>query len=118
MRTCSACEASSPPEAKFCMACGTALMSSDLAPLLPRTTTLAPSWPIRQRPTWVVFLLTIFTLGLYWPIWFAQTWSELKRVVRDPGMSPVWHGLSLAVPIYNLFRVHAHFRTINDQSRL
>jgi hypothetical protein len=33
-------------------------------------------------------------------------------------MSPVWHALTIFVPIYNLFRIHAHFRTINEQSVL
>jgi hypothetical protein len=64
----------------------------------------------------VVVVLSLLTLGFYWPIWFGQTWSELKRVVRDPGMSPVGHTLSLAVPIYSLFRIGAHYRTINEQS--
>jgi len=63
----------------------------------------------------VVFLLTIFSLRLYWPVWFGQTWSELKRVVRDPGMNPVAHALSLFVPIYGLFRIGAHFRVMHEQ---
>ena len=29
-------------------------------------------------------------------------------------MHPFWHSLTLFVPIYNLFRMHAHFRTIRD----
>lgn len=29
-------------------------------------------------------------------------------------MYPGWHALTLLVPIYNLFRLHAHFRTINQ----
>jgi hypothetical protein len=33
-------------------------------------------------------------------------------------MSPFWHALSLYVPIYGLFRLYAHFRTINDQLSL
>jgi hypothetical protein len=71
---------------------------------------------IRQRPGWGVILLTLFSFGLYFVVWFGQTWSELKRIVRDPGMSPFWHALTQFVPIYNLFRVHAHFRVINAQS--
>ena len=64
----------------------------------------------------MVILLTLFSFGIYLPIWFGQTWSELKRIVRDPGMSPIWHSLYLFVPLYNLDRIHAHFRTINAQS--
>ena len=72
--------------------------------------------PNRQRPTWVVIWLMIFSLGLYWPVWFGQTWGELKRYSRDSGMRPFGHGLSLFVPIYGLFRVHAHYKYINEQT--
>ena len=66
---------------------------------------------------WVVILLTLLVSGSTSRLVRPDV-AELKRIVRDPGMSPVWHGLSLFVPIYNLFRIHAHFRTINAQSAL
>jgi len=38
----------------------------------------------------------------------------MKRERGDPEMRPLWHALSLAVPFYMIFRVHAHFRTLNE----
>lgn len=83
-----------------------------------RVAAYSAAWPIRQRPIWVVVLLTIFSLGFYLPVWYGQSWSELKRIVRDPGMSPFWHALTLYVPIYSWFRMHSHFSLINEQSAL
>jgi hypothetical protein len=91
---------------------------SSAIPQAPQRITPLPVAAIRQRPPWVVILLSLFSFGLYFPVWLGQTWSELKRIVRDQGKSPVWHALTLFVPIYNLFRLHAHFRTINEQSVL
>ena len=47
-------------------------------------------------------------------IWFGLSWSEMKRELRDETMSPAGHALALGVSVYNLFRVHAHFRVLND----
>ena len=38
----------------------------------------------------------------------------MKRERGDPEMRPLWHALSLVVPFYMIFRVHAHFRTLNE----
>lgn len=68
--------------------------------------------PLRQRPVWLVVLLTVVTSGAYLLVWFGVSWAEMKRVVRNPGMSPVGHALSLMIPILGLFRVYAHFQMI------
>lgn len=85
---------------------------ADVAPGFGATPFRYPIEAIRQRPSWMAAALVFVTFGLYWPIWFGQTWSEMKRVVRDPGMSPFWHALTPLVPIYGLFRTHAHFRVV------
>lgn len=72
----------------------------------------APAEPVRQRPPWMAAALVMVTFGLYWPIWFGQTWAEMKRLVRDPGMSPIGHALAALVPVYGLFRTRAHFRVM------
>ncbi len=38
----------------------------------------------------------------------------MKRERGDAEMRPLWHALSLVVPFYMIFRVHAHFRTLNE----
>jgi hypothetical protein len=68
----------------------------------------------RQRPLWLVAALSFATFGLYWFWWFGATWSEMKRELRDDTMHPFGHVLALFVPIYWLFRVHAHYRTIKE----
>jgi len=68
----------------------------------------------RRRPVWVVAALTFLTLDLYGIAWIGLSWAELKRERNDPNMHPWWHMLTLVVPFYGLFRIHAHFRTINE----
>lgn len=69
----------------------------------------------RQRPLWLVVLLSIGTFGVFYPaFWLGATWAEMKRELQDDNMHPVWHVLSLAVPIYSLVQIHAHYERIND----
>jgi hypothetical protein len=68
----------------------------------------------RRRPVWVVAALSFLTLDLYGIVWIGLSWAELKRERNDPNMHPWWHALTLVVPFYGLFRIHAHFRTLNE----
>lgn len=68
----------------------------------------------RKRPVWAVVALTFATFNIYFFFWFGATWAELKRERNDDTMHPLWHALTLVVPFYGLFRVHAHFRTLNE----
>lgn len=68
----------------------------------------------RQRPIWLVCLLTFLTSGVYYLWWFGASWAELKRERHDPNMSPFWHALTQLVPIYSWFRIHAHYRVLNE----
>ena len=77
------------------------------------TTTIGES-EIRLRPPWLVALLEIVSENLYEVWWYARTWMELKRARSDPSMHPVWHTLAMFVPIYGLFRLHAHYRVLNE----
>ena len=74
--------------------------------------------PVRQRPIWVVVLLTILTLGAYLYIWFGQSWAELTRVAGKLDMSRSSHLWAMAMGFDFFFRVRAHFRTINEQCAL
>lgn len=69
---------------------------------------------IRPRPLWMVAALTFLSQAAYEFWWYGRTWWELKRARNDPSMHPVWHALAMYVPIYGLFRLHAHFRTLNE----
>jgi hypothetical protein len=45
--------------------------------------------------------------------WFYLTWKQLAAETNDTH-HPVWHALTLLVPIYGLFRMHAHVRVIAE----
>lgn len=104
-RFCSACGAARVSEAQgFCTACGRAFSQ-------PVST---PNSEIQgTRPVWLVSALTFLTAGFYFPIWAGLSWSAMKRQVGDPNMSPLGHGFAMLVPIYGIFRVHAHFQLLN-----
>jgi hypothetical protein len=67
----------------------------------------------RPRSVPWTIAISVVSLGFYVPIWLGLTWSEMKRELRDDGMTPVWHGLAAFVPVYDLYRLHAHFTCIN-----
>ena len=66
-----------------------------------------------QTAQWMLLLLCLVTAGLYLPIWMALTWSELQRLYRDVRMYPVWHGLSMLIPVYGWLRFYGHCVAIN-----
>jgi len=69
---------------------------------------------IRPRPPWLVALLELLSENLYEVWWYGRSWWELQRARNDPSMRPVWHALAMYVPIYGLFRLHAHYRVLNE----
>jgi hypothetical protein len=78
-------------------------------------TTSAPCATWRsQRPIWLVGLLAFTTFGLYFPVWMGITWVQLQRELNDDRMHPFWHALSFCVPLYGLFRIHAHCALLRD----
>lgn len=97
--------------AKFCGTCGAAYLGEGAA-------TAAPTWEVadarRKRPLWLVALLTVGTLSFYLYALAGLTWKEMKRELRDGTMHPFWHAVAVAIPIYGLFRIHAHFRVLRQ----
>ena len=72
------------------------------------------STPERKRPPWAVAALVWATFGIYFLVWAGQNWSEIKRERNDDRMNPILHAVSLVVPIYQFFRIHAAFRAIDE----
>lgn len=68
----------------------------------------------RRRPGWLVIGMVWATFGLYIFFWVGLHWAEMKRQLRDDQMYPVWHALTMLVPIYSFFRFHANFRVLNE----
>lgn len=107
---CPRCGFNNPSGSRFCASCGAAV---------PGTQTVAPGAIQRVvrpriRPLWLVGALTASTFGIYSLYWMYTTWRELKAELRDESMSPAWHALTQLVLVYNLFRFHAHMRTIRE----
>ena len=55
----------------------------------------------------------VLSYGFYFIYWLYVTWKQYRDHTRANAF-PVWHALTLFVPIYGLFRVHAHIRTFKD----
>jgi hypothetical protein len=72
----------------------------------------APALPYLLSPTRVL-VMTVLTYGLYLFYWFYLTCRQYRDHTGHP-VFPVWHTLTLLVPIYGLFRVHAHIRFFRE----
>ena len=59
--------------------------------------------------------MTALSFGLYIAYWFYLTWKQLQPQTRKEHY-PVWHALTLFVPIYSLFRLHRHMTVIRELS--
>lgn len=64
-------------------------------------------------PTNRVILLTALSSGLYVFYWMYVTWRHYRDYTGESAF-PVFHALSLVVPIYQFFRFHAHMRVYQE----
>ena len=117
---CHSCGEAVEPGSRFCGFCGTPLNTSifEVPPVqAPRDETLARAYRARDVsyliPTQRVLLMTLVSHGLYLFYWFYVTWKQYQEHTGEEAY-PVWHALCLFVPIYNLFRIHAHMRTYRE----
>ena len=60
-----------------------------------------------------IVLMTFLTAGLYLFYWMYLTWRQYRDHTGEVAY-PVWHALTLEVPIYQFFRLHAHFRVYQE----
>lgn len=60
-----------------------------------------------------VLLMTVLSFGLYIFYWHYLTSKHYRDYTREEAY-PIWHALTLLVPIYSLFRTHAHMRVFRD----
>jgi len=60
-----------------------------------------------------IIVLSILSFGLYFYYWFYLTWKHYRDYTGTENF-PFWHALTLFVPIYFLFRVHAHVRSFKE----
>ena len=100
---CPHCGAETQGESLFCSSCGRPLVTSSES---------SGPVPYLISPTRIV-LLSILSFGLYLLYWLYKTWKHYKEHTGAVAY-PVWHALTLFVPIYSSFRAHAHLRTFGE----
>ena len=60
-----------------------------------------------------IIALTVLSSGLYIFYWMYATWRQYREHTGEIAF-PVMHALSLLVPIYQFFRLHAHMRVYQE----
>lgn len=63
---------------------------------------------------WRVGILTFLSFGLYYPYWMCISWKHLAEEMPGKKFYPLWHAMSLFVPIYHVVVLYQHFRTIRE----
>lgn len=57
--------------------------------------------------------MSVLSWSLYLVYWLYITWKHYRDYTGEE-VFPVWHALTQLVPIYGLFRVHAHARSFKE----
>jgi hypothetical protein len=116
MPFCPSCDTRVYPSDNYCGACGSGLQGGAVVgaayPVAGVASGTLP-YAISFRR---VLLMSVLTNGLYLFYWFYLTWKQYRDHTRTEAF-PIWHALTLTVPVYNLFRAHAHMRTFRDLMR-
>ncbi len=120
MAYCTNCGAEAQVSDRFCGNCGKALGSQASADQSPAHIQATPSVaaPTAQASATIIsieriVLMTMVSYGLYLFYWFYITWKQY-RDHTGKRVYPFWHAAALSVPIYDLFRVHAHVRAFKE----
>lgn len=119
MRYCHQCGTDVQDTDAFCPSCGAALRpdsgsggSASGQSSLPGAGTQTAQADVIITPMRIL-IMSILTYGLYLFYWFYLTWKHYRNHTNQEAY-PVWHALTLLVPIYGFFRTHAHVRTYKD----
>ncbi|MBM3941575.1 MAG: zinc ribbon domain-containing protein [SAR202 cluster bacterium] len=119
MPACTNCGAPLEQAHRFCGQCGRPVAEAQPSP------TPAPAPPF-ERPASLgsqalpslvspsrVLVMVVLSYGLYLFYWMYLTWRHYRDHTGRP-VFPVWHALSLIVPVYGLFRTYAHMRSFKE----
>ena len=103
MPFCPNCGTEVQAESSFCPSCGR-----------PLGTVEARVGDLRYRlsPTRIL-VMSVLSWSLYYFYWLYITWKHYRDHTREE-VFPVWHSLTQLVPIYGLFRLHAHARSFKE----
>ena len=87
-----------------------------LSPGYPGDYPYAPAPESNILPLGRILALTFASYGTYLFYWFYLTWQQYKKHTGAEAY-PVWHALTLVVPIYAWFRLHAHAKAVQTLNR-
>ena len=113
MPFCSSCGVEVQLADRFCGACGRTLRELGEVGAVKPVGAWAPAVLRYRLSLNRVLFMTVLTYGLYLFYWFYVTWKQYRDYTRSD-VFPVWHALTLLVPIYGLFRTHAHMRSFKE----
>ena len=123
MAYCRYCGAEILSSDTFCNKCGRslAIQSTDSVPSdagTEKVSTIGTVSDAKVRMDVIIdpariIVLSILSFGLYFFYWFYLTWKHYRDYTRTENY-PIWHALTLFVPIYYLFRAHAHIRSFKE----
>ncbi len=116
MPFCSNCGTESEANERFCRHCGASLAAS-VAGRQTVEPAPVPETAVRVLPNYLsptrILVMAVLSYGLYLFYWFYLTWKQYRDHTGEDAF-PVWHALTLLVPIYGFFRTHAHVRTFKE----
>lgn len=110
---CPRCGTTNEPASAYCYQCGLPLETERAGSHLSYAGTQQRIGPPYRVPLARVLVMSVLSAGLYFFYWFYMTWKHYRDGTGNEAY-PVWHTLTLFVPIYGLFRVHAHMRTYKE----
>ena len=113
---CAQCGWTNSEELKYCVGCGV-YRSNGIDP--PRSAVTPAQMgvdhdgsPQLMIGTSRVLILSVLVSGPYLMYWMYVTWKQLQRETNDVHY-PLWHALTMLVPVYGLFRLYRHMNVIN-----
>jgi hypothetical protein len=110
-KLCANCETVSSTASNVCSNCGAAEFRDSTVRLTDNTEP-APRSAMRIKTSRVI-VASFLSAGLYFPYWYYLTWKQISTEIEGANY-PFWHAVTMSVPVYGSFRMHAHVRVINE----
>lgn len=112
-KLCTRCGRLNAAHARFCSICGAQDFQEFAEAPVEQLTGASPGQgavadaAVRISMTRIVVLSAVTSSGLYFYYWLYLTWKQLQGETKGVHY-PVWHALTMLIPIYGLFRLHRH----------